>query len=187
MLRGFIQGGIRFPGAAARRRPPARLTHLGRALPQCLRDPSPAALLRPAPARGAPAGSSSSAFSRLGEDALAHVLEGVLQRFRDHLSTASSRHIDRARHLHHLFCARFRIAREHMQDAVGVDLKLHADARLTFRSALEIELSNSPSAQLSRAISRSPCSTLISIDSLPGHGVGEHLPGLDRDRRYCAE
>ena len=76
--------------------------------------------------------------------------------------------------------AGFGVAREDVQDAVGVDLKLHADARLAFGRALEVEVEFAERPVVARHLALA----LQHFDEhglLAGDGVGEHLAGLDRD------
>ena len=91
----------------------------------------------------------------LGKDPFAHVVEGVLDARCDHFLDGFIGDIDGALDPDDFFDAGFYVARENVEDAVGVDLELDADAGLGLRGGIEGEV-EAAEFQLSRAISRSP-------------------------------
>ena len=101
---------------------------------------------------------------RLRPDAFAHVVEGVLERFRNHLLHRFVGNIDGAVDLD-----RFSLRRFWCRARARAGCRWHR-SRIARRRAPRPfgagsnSISNCPSGQLSRAISRSPCSTLIDIE-----------------------
>ena len=63
----------------------------------------------------------------------------MLDGFLDHLLHVGIVDIDGGFHFHDFLLAGFDVAREDVEDAVGVDLELHADARHAFGRGLEVE------------------------------------------------
>ncbi len=73
-----------------------------------------------------------------------------------------------------------------MQNPVGVDLELHADARLPLRGGLKLQLE----APQFPVVARHFALSLQNADEhgpLPGHGVREHLARLRRERRVARD
>ena len=116
----------------------------------------------------------------LGEDALVHVFEGVLDALRDHLLDGLIGDIDGALDAEDFLEAGFYIARKDVEDAVGIDLELDANARLALGRGLEGELE---AAELPIV----PGHLALALEDadehggLAGHGVGEHLAGFGGD------
>ncbi len=116
----------------------------------------------------------------LGEDALVHVFEGVLERILQHFLDGFVAHIDGAGDLHGSLLAGLGVAGEDVEDAVGVDLELHADAGLAFGRGLEFQLEAAEGPIVAHHLALA----LQHVDehrALAGDGVGEHLAGLARD------
>ncbi len=89
----------------------------------------------------------------------------MFQRIREHFLDSFVAHLDRALHFYLCVASRGDITRENAQQPVGIDLKLYTPTRAFPRAAGAKEISNFPSIQLSLAISRSPCNTVIRIET----------------------
>ena len=67
------------------------------------------------------------------------ILEGVLDRFLHHLLHRRIIHVHGGFHLHDCLPAGLGVARQHVQNAVRVNLELHADPRHAVRRGFKID------------------------------------------------
>ena len=112
--------------------------------------------------------------------ALGEIVEGVLDRLGDHLLHVLVAHIDRAFELHDFLVAGLHVARENAEDAIGVDLELHADARHALGRGREFELERAErpvvAGQFALALEHLDLHRFLVVD-----GGGEKLAGLGGD------
>jgi hypothetical protein len=112
--------------------------------------------------------------------ALGEIVEGVLDRFGDHLLHVLVAHVDRAFELDDFLVAGLHVAGQDAEDAVGVDLELHADAGHALRRGLEFEFENAERPVVARefalALQHLDLHRFLVVD-----GGGEKFARLGRD------
>ena len=115
---------------------------------------------------------------RLNPAAGGEVLEGVFDGLFHHALDFGVGHVHGRFHLHDLLRAGLQVAGEDVEDAVGINLELHADARDSTRGALEGDGKFAEAPVVGGAFTFA----LEDVDehlALVVHGGGEDLAGLD--------
>jgi hypothetical protein len=102
----------------------------------------------------------------------------MFERITQHFLHGFVAHIHGAAHLNALLRARFRIAREHVEDAVCIDLKLHTDASVALWRRLEGEIKFTKLPIIPREFALS-LQNANEHRALPRDCIGEKFAALD--------